>query len=67
MRKKIASVKVKSYESIDRTLKRFKKEVDRSFLIKELRKRSSFTKPSAKRRNVVSRAIHRQKMRDLEG
>ena len=54
-------VTVKENESIDKALKRFKKKLEKSRKLREFRSRQFFLKPSEKRRNVVSRAIHRQK------
>ena len=44
-------VNVKENESIDRALKRFKKKFERTGVLKELRGRTHFVKPSVKRRN----------------
>ncbi len=55
-------VNVKENESIDRALKRFKKKFERAGVLKELRARSYYVKPSVKRRNVKLKAAYRQKM-----
>jgi small subunit ribosomal protein S21 len=55
-------INVKENESIDKALKRFKKKFEKTGVLKELRERTSFTKPSVKRRNTVIRAAYRQKM-----
>ncbi len=52
----------KDCESIDRALKKFKKKADRTQLIKNLRRRKHFTKPSVKRRELVLKAIYSQKL-----
>ena len=59
-------VNVKENESIDKALKRFKKKFEKTGVLKELRERTAFTKPSVKRRTEVIRASYRQKMRDQE-
>ena len=59
-------VNVKENESIDKALKRFKKKFEKTGVLKELRERTAFTKPSVKRRSDVIRASYRQKMRDQE-
>ena len=59
-------VNVKENESIDRALKRFKKKFEKTGVLRELRGRQHFTKPSVKRRDEVIKAAYRQKMRDLE-
>jgi small subunit ribosomal protein S21 len=59
-------VNVKENESIDRALKRFKKKFEKTGVLKELRQRQQFTKPSVKRREEIIRAAYRQKMRDQD-
>ncbi len=53
-------INVKEEESIDRALKRYKRKVHSTKLIKELRNRQQFTKPSVKRRNEVLNAVYRE-------
>lgn len=60
-------VNVKENESIDKALKRFKKKFEKTGVVKELRKRSQFDKPSVLRRAEIIKAKYRQKMRELEG
>jgi small subunit ribosomal protein S21 len=55
-------VNVKENESIDRALKRFKKKFERTGVLKELRSRGHYEKPSVRRRSVKLRAAYRQKM-----
>ena len=55
-------VNVKENESIDRALKRFKKKFERTGVLKELRSRSFYEKPSIKRRQTRLKAAYRQKM-----
>lgn len=43
-------INVKENESIDKALKRFKKKFEKTGVLKELRARTSFEKPSVKRR-----------------
>ncbi len=59
-------VNVKENESIDKALKRFKKKFEKTGVLKELRERTFFTKPSVKKRSEVIRASYRQKMQDKE-
>jgi len=59
-------VNVKENESIDRALKRFKKKFERTGVLKELRARTFFEKPSIKKRTVKLKAAYRQKMYDQE-
>ena len=54
-------VQVKENETVDKALKRFKKKFERTGVLRELRRRSYFEKPSITDRNVRLRAIYRQK------
>jgi small subunit ribosomal protein S21 len=60
-------ISVKENESIDRALKRFKKKFEKTGVLKQLRARTSFEKPSITRRTQVLRAAYRQKMQEQEG
>ncbi|MFC4872634.1 30S ribosomal protein S21 [Negadavirga shengliensis] len=60
-------VNVKENESIEKALKRFKKKFDRTGVIRELRGRQHFEKPSVRRRNEIIRAAYKQRMQDQEG
>jgi small subunit ribosomal protein S21 len=55
-------IDVKDGESIDRALKKYKRKFDRSGVLKEVRRRKHFTKPSVKRRTEVLKAAYKQKM-----
>jgi small subunit ribosomal protein S21 len=55
-------VDVKDSESIDRALKKYKRKFEKAGILKELRSRKHFTKPSVKRRSEILKAIYRQKM-----
>lgn len=59
-------VSIKDNESIDKALKRFKKKFEKTGVLKELRSRTSYEKPSVTRRNEVLRAVYREKMRNSE-
>jgi small subunit ribosomal protein S21 len=54
-------INVKDEESIDRALKRYKRKFRNVKLIKELRRRKHFTKPSVERRNQLLNAEYRLK------
>jgi len=54
-------INIKENESIDKALKRFKKKFEKTGVLKELRERTSFTKPSIRRRSEIIRAAYRQK------
>lgn len=54
-------INIKENESIDKALKRFKKKFEKTGILRELRSRTSFEKPSVRRRGQVLRAVYRQK------
>jgi len=45
-------------ENIERMLKRYKRKVDRTKLVRQLRENQQFTKPSVKRRKQKMKAIY---------
>jgi len=53
-------INVKSEESIDRALKRYKRKYKKTRVLKELRARKNFVKPSVKRRTEIINAIYRE-------
>ena len=53
-------INVKENESIDKALKRFKKKFEKTGVLRELRSRTSYEKPSVKRRNEIIKAKYRQ-------
>lgn len=55
-------VNIKENESIDKALKRFKKKFERTGVLKELRARTYFEKPSVKRRTEKIKAAYKQQM-----
>jgi small subunit ribosomal protein S21 len=55
-------VPVKEGESIDRALKKLKRKFEKTGVVKELRERQKFTKPSVKRREVINKAIYIQQI-----
>lgn len=52
-------INVKDSESIDRALKRYKRKHRQIGVIKELRRRKQFTKPSVQRRNERLKARYK--------
>ena len=54
-------VQVKDGESIDRALKRYKRKYDKTGVVKQLRSRQQFTKPSVILRQGKLRAAHKQR------
>ena len=57
-------IPVKEGESIERALKKFKKKFDRTGVMKELRARKQFTKPSVVNRVQKLKAAYIQKIRE---
>lgn len=55
-------VPVKEGENIDRTLKKFKRKFEKTGVIRELRSRQAFVKPSVRRRDELKKAIYVQKL-----
>jgi len=55
-------INIKENESIDKALKRFKKKFERTGILKEIRNRNFYEKPSVKKRAVKIRAAYREKM-----
>ncbi|MEA1872864.1 MAG: 30S ribosomal protein S21 [Bacteroidota bacterium] len=58
-------VPVKEGENIDRALKRFKRKFEKTGVIKELRNRQAFTKPSMVKRKQMIHAKYIQKLQDM--
>lgn len=56
-------IPVKEGENIERALKKFKKKFDRTGVIKELRSRQHFTKPSVEKREEKLKAVYANQMR----
>lgn len=54
-------INVKSEESIDRALKRYKRKFISTGILKEVRSRKTFTKPSVERREEIQKAKYRSK------
>ncbi len=55
-------VPVKEGESIDRALKRLKRKFEKTGVVRELRTRQKFTKPSVIKREQKRKAIYVQRM-----
>ena len=59
-------VQVKEGENIERALKKFKRKFEKTGVVKELRARQQFDKPSVLKRLKMERAIYVQQLRDAE-
>ena len=55
-------INVKENESIDRALKRFKKKFERTGILKEIRGRNFYEKPSIIKRAEKIKAAYKEKM-----
>jgi small subunit ribosomal protein S21 len=53
-------------DSLDRALKAYKKKFEKAGIMRELRRRQAFTKPSIVKRTTVLKAQYREHMRNLE-
>jgi small subunit ribosomal protein S21 len=59
---------VQENENIDRAIRRFKKKYERSGILKEVKKRAYFTKPSVEKRIKkikAARRAHRTRMEEM--
>lgn len=59
-------VQVKENENIEKALKKFKRKFEKTGIIKELRSRQAFEKPSVKNRKKMVKAIYVQQLRQAE-
>ena len=57
---------IQENENIDRAIRRFKKKYERSGILKEVKKRAYFTKPSVKKRMKRIKAIRREQRTLME-
>lgn len=59
-------IPVKEGESIERALKKYKKKFDRTKVVRELRERQQFIKPSVLRRAEFIKAKYIQRLKEKE-
>lgn len=59
-------VPIKEGENIERALKKFKRKFEKTGIMRELRSRQAYTKPSIRRREEVKRAVYVQKLQQSE-
>ena len=55
-------IPIKEGENIDRALKKFKRKFEKTGIMKELRERKAFKKPSVRRREEIIKARYIQKL-----
>ena len=56
-------VPIKEGENIERALKKFKRKFEKTGIVRELRGRKTFVKPSVKRRDEIKKAVYVQSLR----
>ena len=59
-------VPVKEGENIEKALKKFKRKFEKTGVVKELRSRQAFEKPSVTKRKKMMRAIYVQQLHSQE-
>ena len=59
-------VPVKEGENIERDLKKFKRKFEKTGVVKELRRRQQFNKPSVLKRLQMEHAVYVQKLHQEE-
>ena len=59
-------VPVKEGENIEKALKKFKRKFEKTGVVKELRSRQAFTKPSVEKRKRKQHAVYVQQMQENE-
>ncbi len=59
-------VPVKEGENIDRVLKKLKRKFEKTGVLKELRERQKYTKPSVVKREEKIKAIYKQRLQDSQ-
>lgn len=52
--------------SIDKALKKYKKKYEKTGILRELRKRKAFIKPSVARRATIAKAVYLQAKKNSE-
>lgn len=59
-------VQVKEGDNIEKALKKFKRKYEKTGIVKELRSRQAFEKPSVTNRKKMMKAVYAQKLRLVE-
>ncbi len=59
-------VPLKEGENIEKALKKFKRKFEKTGVVKELRNRQAFEKPSVSKRKQMMRAIYVQQLQQAE-
>ena len=59
-------VQVKEGENIEKALKKFKRKFEKTGVVRELRSRQAFQKPSVTNRKKMMKAVYVQQLRQAE-
>ena len=59
-------VPLKEGENIEKALKKFKRKFEKTGVVKELRNRQAFEKPSVAKRKKMMRAVYVQHLQQIE-
>ena len=59
-------IPIKEGENIEKSLKKYKKKYEKTNVMKELRNRKEFEKPSVVRRQEVIKAAYKQRMQSQQ-
>lgn len=59
-------VQVKEGDNIEKALKKFKRKYEKTGVVKELRRRQAFEKPSVTNRKKMMKAVYVQQLRAAE-
>ena len=59
-------VQVKEGENIEKPLKKFKRKFEKTGIVRELRARQAFEKPSVTNRKKMMKAVYVQQLRSVE-
>ncbi|MCC8038103.1 MAG: 30S ribosomal protein S21 [Bacteroidales bacterium] len=59
-------VQVKEGDNIEKALKKFKRKFEKTGIVKQLRARQAFEKPSVTNRKKMMKAVYVQKLRQVE-
>lgn len=57
-------VQIKEGDTIEKALKKYKKKFEKTGVVKQLRNRKQFTKPSVRRREEIIKAVYKQKLQE---
>ncbi len=59
-------IPIKEGDTIEKALKKYKKKFEKVGILKQLRDRMFYKKPSERRKEIINRAIIREKIRRAE-